>query len=57
MWKTTIGATANKYHYTECPKIYRKSVLHLLKYKFPIYLSRCRFVETQYELVITIKGP
>ena len=29
------------YHITECPKIYRKSVLHLLKYKFAAYLSRC----------------
>ena len=27
--------------YTECPKIYRKFVLHLLKYKFSVYLSRC----------------
>ena len=26
---------------TECPKIYRKSVLHLLKYIFAVYLSRC----------------
>ena len=26
---------------TECPKIYRKSVLHLLKYRFAVYLSRC----------------
>ena len=26
---------------TECPKIYRKSVLHLLKYRFKVYLSRC----------------
>ena len=27
--------------YTECPNIYQKSVLHLLKYKFAVYLSRC----------------
>ena len=27
--------------YTECPKIYRKSVLHLLMYKFAVYLNRC----------------
>ena len=26
---------------TECPKSYRKSLLHLLEYKFSIYLSRC----------------
>ena len=26
---------------TECPIIYRKSVLHLLKYTTNIYLSRC----------------
>ena len=26
---------------TECPKIYRKSVLHMLKYRFVVYLSRC----------------
>ena len=25
---------------TECPKIYRKSVLHLLKYRFAVYISR-----------------
>ena len=27
--------------HTECPKIYRKSVLHLLKLRSPEYLSRC----------------
>ena len=37
----------------ECPKIYRKSVLHLLKYTTNIYLSRCstdlRYIwDTQY---------
>ena len=26
---------------TECPKSNRKSVLHLLKYIFSVYLSRC----------------
>ena len=26
---------------TECPKIYRTSVLHPLKYRFVVYLSRC----------------
>ena len=26
---------------TECLKIYRKSVLHLLKHGFAVYLSRC----------------
>ena len=26
---------------TECPKIYRKSVLHLLQYTANIHLSRC----------------
>ena len=26
---------------TECPKIYRKSVRHLLKYRFAVYLNRC----------------
>ena len=38
--------TTPLYHYrwylcTECPKIYRKSVLHLLKYTENLYLSRC----------------
>ena len=28
--------------HTECPKSYRKSVRHLLKYRFVVYLSRCR---------------
>ena len=28
-------------HGTECPKSYRKSVLHLLKYTANLYLSRC----------------
>ena len=28
---------------TECPKFYRNSVLHLLKYRFEAYLSRYRF--------------
>ena len=27
--------------YTECPKIYLKSVLYLLKYTENLYLSRC----------------
>ena len=27
--------------FTECPQIYSKSVLHLLKYKFAVFLSRC----------------
>ena len=26
---------------TECPRIYRKCVLHLLKYICAVYLSRC----------------
>ena len=26
---------------TKCPKMYRKSLLHLLKYRFAVYLSRC----------------
>ena len=26
---------------TECPKIYRKTVLHLFRYRFAAYLSRC----------------
>ena len=26
---------------TECPKIYRKSVLHLPEHRFALYLSRC----------------
>ena len=26
--------------YTECPKIYRKSVLHLLQYTANLYISR-----------------
>ena len=26
---------------TECPKIYRKSVLHLLKYNVNLYLNIC----------------
>ena len=29
------------FQYTECLKSYRKSVLHLLKYRFVVYLSRC----------------
>ena len=35
---------------SECPKIYRKSVLHLLKYTANLYLSRCsgKFWDTQY---------
>ena len=32
---------AFKQQCTECPKIYRKSVLHLLKYTANLYLSRC----------------
>ena len=28
------------YSYTDCPKIYRKSLLRLLKYRFALYLSR-----------------
>ena len=27
--------------FTECPKIYRKAVLHLLKYRSSVYFSRC----------------
>ena len=27
--------------YTECPKIYRKSILHLLKFTANLYLGRC----------------
>ena len=27
--------------HTECHKIYRKSVLHVLKYWFAVYLSTC----------------
>jgi len=38
---------------TECPKIYRKSVLHMIKYRFAVYLSRSvqicgKFLDTQY---------
>ena len=36
---------------TECTKIYRKSILHLVKYRFAVYLSTCstdlRFWDTQ----------
>ena len=37
---------------TECPKIYRKSVLHMLMYTANIYLSRCstncgKFLDSQ----------
>ena len=32
---------SNVYIDTECPKIYRKSVLHLLKYTVNLYLIRC----------------
>ena len=28
-------------HATECPKIYRKSVRHLLKYTANLYFKRC----------------
>ena len=31
----------NPTYVTECPKIYRTSVLHLFKYGFSVYLSRC----------------
>ena len=30
-----------RWHYTECPKIYRKYEIHLLKYSTTLYLSRC----------------
>ena len=29
------------HEHTECPKMYRKSVLHLLKYRVTVYLNRC----------------
>ena len=35
------GSPSKKTIQTECPKINRKSVLHLLKYRFAVYLSRC----------------
>ena len=44
--------------HTECPKIYRKSVLHLLNYGFAVSLCRCiknfgKFWDTQYIHVLT----
>ena len=30
--------------HTECPKIYRKSILHILKYTTNLYLSRCNTI-------------
>ena len=37
-----LGRKLKKIHiYTECPKIYHKSVLHLLRYTANLYLSRC----------------
>ena len=35
-----IGAKVKALH-SKCPIIYRKSVLHLFKYRFSVYLSRC----------------
>ena len=31
------GKSRDYIMYTECPKMYRKSVLHLLKYRFAVY--------------------
>ena len=38
-WRHTFQKKPN--YGTECPKSYRKSVLHLLKYTANLYLSRC----------------
>ena len=35
------GYSGQRLQGTECPKIYRKSVLQLLKYRSAIYLSDC----------------
>ena len=47
MWKIQVRRKVivytvryNCYKANECPKSYRKSVLHLLKYEFGAYLSR-----------------
>ena len=37
--KSTMGYTPHEH--TECPEIYRKTILHLLKYAADLYLSRC----------------
>ena len=36
-----VGHSLLSAGHTECPKIHRKSVLHLFKYKFAVYLTRC----------------
>ena len=35
------SGSGNTHRHTECPKSYRKSVLHLLRYTKNLYLSRC----------------
>ena len=41
-WRVgSTGTVALVVQYTECAVIYRESVLHLLKYRFAVYLSRC----------------
>ena len=37
-WEKKMGQEI--FLFTECPKIYRKSVLHMLRYIFVVYLSR-----------------
>ena len=46
--------------YTECPKIYRSILKHLLKYTANLYLSRCstdcgKFWDTQYTYLLFLK--
>ena len=39
---------------SECPKIYRKSVLHLLKYRFAVYLSSYSTALYTFSVVTTV---
>ena len=38
-----IAWVASRVLYTECPKINRKSVLHLLKYRFAVYVLQMQY--------------
>ena len=43
--------------YTDCPKMYRKSVLHLVQYIANLYLSRCSADLQGKSLCIRLKMP
>ena len=54
-----VSQNAGSQVLTECPKIYRKSVLHLLKYRFAVYLSIAvqicgKFSDTQYFMAVSM---